>query len=350
MLATTPTAGVAAEPSGSAAAAPETETAATRRRAGAPLLRFIARRVLLFVPTAVGATFLTFLLVKIIPGGPAHARLGEDATPEAIAVVEQQLGLDRPLAVQYFSWLGRVIRGDLGDSFQTGQSVNKLIGQGLPITAELVVLALIGTLVFALPVGVYVARRRHSRMATAIRSASGFGLAVPDFFLALVLINVFAGGLAWLPRLGAPRLTESPLENLRHLILPVIPKVLGASAIVIRQVGAAMGDALASDHTRTARAMGLPERTIVWRYAFRSAMPTVLNVFALLALGLLGSTLIIEKIFVLPGMGSALVNGIAVRDYTLIQGIVLIYVLIALVLNLIIDVVVGILDPATRSR
>ncbi|TQM01757.1 ABC transporter permease [Pseudonocardia kunmingensis] len=319
------------------------------RLAAGGLPRFVLRRLLLFVPTAVGAGLLTFLLVKIIPGGPAYAKLGEEATPEAIAVVERQLGLDRPLPEQFFGWLGSALLGDLGMSFQTGQPVINLIVNALPVTIELVVLAILGTIAVAVPIGVYAARRADRPVGRWIRSTSGLGLAVPDFFLALVLISIFSVGLGLLPRLGYPRLTEDPVGNLYHVILPVLPMILGGSAIVIRQVGAAMVDALASDYCRTARAMGLPERVITWQYAFRAALPTVLNVVALLALGQLGVTLVLEKIFVLPGMGSALINGIGVRDYPLILGIVLVYVAIALVVNLVVDIMAGIVDPASRG-
>lgn len=345
---------VSREPAPGASPAPgqggRAEPGPARRSSGAPMLRFVVRRLMLFVPTLLGASLLTFMLVKIIPGGPAYARLGEDATPESIAIVNAQLGLDQPLATQYFSWLGRMLRGDMGDSFQTGQPVSDLIKNSMPLTVQLVIMALIGTIVIAVPIGVVVAKRRGTGTARSIRTVSGIGLALPDFFVALILINIFAVWLAWFPRLGAPPLRDDPVGNLRHMILPVVPKVLGASAIVIRQVGSAMGDALDSDHTRTARAMGLTERTVIWRYAFRSALPTVLNVYALLALGLLGSTLILEQIFVLPGMGRALVNAIAVRDYTLIQGIVFVFVLIALVINLLVDLFVGVIDPARREK
>jgi peptide/nickel transport system permease protein len=313
------------------------------------LARYVVRRILLFIPTSVGAGLLTFLLVKIIPGGPAYARLGEDATPEAIAVVERQLGLDRPVHEQFFGWLGRALIGDLGESFQTGQPVMNQIVLALPVTLELVVLAIAGTILVSVPLGVYAARRAGRPSGRWIRSVSGLGLAVPDFFLALVLISVFSVGLGLLPRLGYPRFTEDPLSNLYHVILPVLPMILGGSAIVIRQVGAAMVDALASDFCRTARAMGLPEPVITWRYAFRAALPTVLNVVALLALGQLGVTLVLEEIFVLPGMGSALINGIGVRDYPLILGIVLVYVLIALVVNLVVDILSAVVSPATRG-
>lgn len=310
---------------------------------------YVARRILLFIPTTIGAGLVTFLLVKIIPGGPAYAKLGEGATPQAIAVVNRQLGLDRPLVAQFLTWLGRTVTGDLGDSFQTGQPVSDLIGGALPVTIELVVLAVLGTCVVSIPLGVYVAKRADRPSGRWIRGLSGVGLAVPDFFLALVLAAIFAVWLGVLPRLGFLPLTQDPVNNLYHVILPVLPMILGGSAIVIRQVSAAMVDALSSEHTRTARAMGLSERVVTWRYAFRAALPTVLNVLALLALGQLGATLVLERIFVLPGMGNTLINAIGVRDYPLVLGIVLIYVLIALVTNLVVDIVSGVVSPANRG-
>ena len=340
---------VGGEPAGAAPQPGQHEGPAESKGSSRKIGGFVARRLLLFIPTAIGAGFLTFLLVKIIPGGPAYARLGEEATPEAIAVVEKQLGLDRPFLAQFFSWLGRALTGDLGESFQTGQPVMDLVKNALPVTVELVLIGIVATVLIAIPIGVFTAKRAGRPSANFVKSISGLGLAVPDFFLALLLIDLFAVWLGWFPRLGYPRFTEDPLGNLYHVVLPVVPMILGGSAIVIRQVSAAMIDALASDHTRTARAMGLPERVVVWKYAFRAALPTVLNVVALLALGMLGATLIIEKIFVLPGMGGTLVNGIAVRDYTLILGIVLIYVGIALLVNLIVDLVSGIVNPATRG-
>jgi peptide/nickel transport system permease protein len=344
---------VTAPPDGAVAGPGDSPDTPRERRsswfAAGGLPRFVLRRILLFVPTTVGAGLLTFLLVKIIPGGPAYARLGEDASPAAIAVVNKQLGLDRPLVEQFLTWLGRAVTGDLGQSFQTGQPVSNLIASALPVTLELVVLAVLGTCVLAIPLGVYAAKRAGRASGRWVRSVSGVGLAVPDFFLALVLISVLSVWLGVLPRLGYPRFSEEPLNNLYHVILPVLPMILGGSAIVVRHVSAAMVDALASDHTRTARAMGLSERVVTWRYAFRAALPTVLNVVALLALGDLGATLVLEKIFVLPGMGNTLINAIGVRDYTLILGIVLVYVLIALVVNLVVDIISGIVSPATRG-
>ncbi|QFG21628.1 ABC transporter permease [Actinomadura sp. WMMB 499] len=313
------------------------------------LARFVLVRLLLFPPTAVGAGLFTFLLVKIIPGGPAYARLGENATPESVALIERQLGLDRPLPEQFLSWLGKALIGDFGDSFQTGFPVADTIAETLPVTLELTLIAIVGTCLIAIPLGVFAGKRAARRSGRFVRSASGLGLAVPDFFAALVLITIFSVWLGLLPRLGFVPFAEDPVRNVHHLILPAMPMILGGSAIVIRQVGAAMADAMAGDHVRTARAMGVPERRITWLYAFRSVLPTTLNVIALLALGQLGATLILEQIFVLPGLGRTLVTAIGQLDFPVILGVVLVYVVIALVVNLIVDIAAGLVDPAIRK-
>ncbi|RAY15606.1 ABC transporter permease [Actinomadura craniellae] len=311
--------------------------------------RFILVRLLLFPPTALGAGLFTFLLIKIIPGGPAYARLGENATPESVALIERQLGLDRPLPEQFLGWLGKVLTGDFGASFQTGYPVSDTIAETLPVTLELTFVAILGTCLIAIPVGVFAGKRAARSSGRWVRSISGLGLAVPDFFAALVLITIFSVWLRVLPRLGFTPFAEDPVQNLYHLILPALPMILGGSAIVIRQVGAAMADAMASDYVRTARAMGLSERRVTWHYAFRSVLPTVLNVVGLLALGQLGATLILEEIFVLPGLGRTLVTAIGQLDFPVILGVVLVFVFIALVVNLVVDIVAGLVDPAIRK-
>ncbi|WP_285701599.1 ABC transporter permease [Actinomadura sp. NBRC 104412] len=336
---------------GTEAAAPPGAGPGPRRRlgAGGGLARFVLVRLLLFLPTAVGAALFTFLLVKIIPGGPAYARLGENATPESVALIERQLGLDRPLPQQFLGWLGKALTGDFGTSFQTGYAVSATIAETLPVTLELTFIAIAGTCLVAIPLGVYAGKRVARSSGRLIRSLSGLGLAVPDFFAALVLITIFSVWLGLLPRLGFVPFTEDPIRNLHHLILPAMPMILGGSAIVIRQVGAAMADAMASDYVRTARAMGVPERQVTWLYAFRSVLPTTLNVVALLALGQLGATLILEQIFVLPGLGRTLVTAIGQLDYPVILGVVLVYVVIALLVNLVVDIAAGLVDPVIRK-
>ncbi|SNT58522.1 peptide/nickel transport system permease protein [Actinomadura meyerae] len=334
-----------------AAPTPETEHRGRGRGLGGrgTFGRFLLVRLLLFPPTAVGAGLFTFLLVKIIPGGPAYARLGENATPESVALVEHQLGLDRPLPEQFLGWLGKALIGDFGTSFQTGYPVSEAIAETLPVTLELTFIAILGTCLLAIPLGVFVGKRATRRSGRWIRSVSGLGLAVPDFFAALVLITVFSVWLRLLPRLGFTPFSQDPVQNVYHMILPAMPMILGGGAIVIRQVGAAMADAMASDHVRTARAMGLSDRKVTWHYAFRSVLPTILNVVGLLALGQLGATLILEQIFVLPGLGRTLVTAIGQLDFPVILGVVLVFVFIALLVNLVVDILAGLADPAIRK-
>lgn len=340
---------ISAPVSSRTAAPPDREKRSRELFARGSLGRFVVRRVLLFPLTAIGAGLFTFLLVKIIPGGPAYARLGENATPEQVAQVEAQLGLDRPFIQQFLTWLGKALTGDFGVSFQTGFPVGEMITETLPVTLELTFIAILGTCLLAIPIGVFAGKRSAKRSGRWVRSVSGVGLAVPDFFLALVLITIFSVWLKVLPRIGFVPFSEDPVQNIYYLLLPSLPMILGGSAIVIRQVGAAMADAMSSDYVRTARAMGLSERTITWRYAFRSVLPIVLNVVGLLALGQLGATLILEQIFVLPGLGRTLINAITLLDFPVILGIVLVYVLIALLVNLVVDLLAGIVDPAVRK-
>jgi peptide/nickel transport system permease protein len=307
--------------------------------------RLALRRVLLMIPTAVLASICIFVLIRMVPGGPAIGILGVHASRQSIAALNQELGLDQPLATQYWHWLRSAVTGNLGQSLQTQQPVTHMIAQSFPVSAELVGLALLFTVIFAFPVGVLAATRAGTRLDRAMRNASGLGLAVPDFFLAVILIAIFGIAARLLPELGFVPFTQSPAANLDHMVLPAVSMGLGAAAIVVRQVRAAMIDALNAPHIRTARAMGLAERSIVWRYALRNARPTILNVYGLLLVGMFGATLIIEDVFVLPGMGNALVNAIGVRDYTFIQGVTMVYVALVLVINLVVDLAVAVVSP-----
>jgi peptide/nickel transport system permease protein len=312
--------------------------------------RLALRRILLTVPTALLASICTFLLIRLVPGGPAIGILGVHASAASIAALNRELGLDQPLVSQYWHWLTSALGGNLGQSLQTQEPVAHMVAQSFPVSAELVGLALVFTIVFALPAGVLAAARAGTRVDAALRDISGLGLAVPDFFLAVILIAVFGIAAHLLPELGFVPFTQSPAANLDHMVLPSLSMGLGAGAIVVRQVRAAVIDALNATHVRTARAMGLHERTIVWRYALRNALPTIINVYGLLLVGMFGATLIIEEVFVLPGMGNALVNAIGVRDYTFIQGVTMVYVALVLVINLIVDLAVAITSPRLADQ
>jgi peptide/nickel transport system permease protein len=307
--------------------------------------RLVLRRISVMIPTAVLASICIFMLIRMVPGGPAIGILGVHASAQSIAALNRQLGLDQPLVTQYWHWLTSALGGNLGQSLQTQQPVMHMVGGSFPVSAELVVLALLFTVIFAFPVGVFAAMRADTRLDRAMTSASGLGLAVPDFFLAVILIAIFGIAAHLLPDLGFVAFTQSPAANLQHMVLPSLSMGLGAAAIVIRQVRAAMIDALRAPYIRTARAMGLAERSVVWRYALRNALPTILNVYGLLIVGMFGATLIIEEVFDLPGMGNALVNAIGVRDYTFVQGATMVYVALVLVINLVVDLAVAIVSP-----
>jgi peptide/nickel transport system permease protein len=310
-----------------------------------PLVGVIARRIGLMIPTALVASIMTFLLVHLIPGGPAEALMGVNSTQGGITALNRELGLDHPLYVQYWHWLTGVLHGNFGTSIQDQAPVRQQIFHRLPVTGEIVVLAIVVSAVIAVPLGVWSASQVGKKADGFIRSASGLGLALPDFFLAILLIDVFAVGLHLLPELGFVNLSTDPVSNLKHVALPVITLAAGAGAIVVRQTRAAMVDALSSDYVRTAWAMGIRPRTVVWRYALRNVVPVIITVYGLLAIGMLGATIILEQVFVIPGLGSSLVTAIGARDYPMLQGIVLLYAIIVLILNLVVDVVNGLVSP-----
>jgi peptide/nickel transport system permease protein len=308
----------------------------------------VVRRCATLIPTALLSTVVIFLLVRIVPGGPAQAKLGIYATASAIAALDAQMGLNHPIVVQYMTWLGGLLRGNLGTSLETGQAVSTTIGQTLPVTAELVALAALWSVLLAVPAGVLAASRRGSRLDRLITGSSGIGLAFPDFFLAIVLVDVLAVALHLFPVLGFTRLTLDPAKNLYYMFLPSVTMGFGAAAIVVRQVRGAMVTAIEGDFITTARAMGIRGSRILWRYGLRNALPTILNVYGLLLIGMLGATVVIEQIFVLPGLGNSLMEAISNRDYTMIEGIVIIYIAIVVALNLVVDVTVAMINPRLR--
>ncbi len=310
--------------------------------------RAAGRRLLLLIPTALIASMVNFAVIRLAPGGPARAKLGVFATPATVRLLNEEMGLYHPLVYQYFHWLVGAIQGNLGTSLSNGANVTATVARTLPVTLELVSLALIWTFLLAIPIGLVAARRIASRVDRTITSVSGMGLAVPDFFLAIILIIIFGVKLGLFPEIGYVSPSMSFGENLYHMFLPSLTMGLGAGAIIARQVRGAMAEALQGDSIRTARAMGLPERKVM-AYAFRNALPTILNVYGLLFIGMLGATIIIEEIFNLPGMGSILISSITIDDYTMIEGLLIVYVALVLTANLVVDVLVTVVAPWQRE-
>jgi len=311
------------------------------------VLRYIVQRLVLSIPVFLGVVTIVFLVVRVIPGDPAVAALGDYASKEAVEALRQRMGLNEPLPVQYLRFLGSLVRGDLGSSMITGSSIRDQVIHALPYTLELTVLAiLIGTLL-GIPIGVYTAIRRN-RMADYIgRVLSLTGLSVPAFYLGILLILLLAIQFQWLPATGGGGMDDLR-ENISHLILPALTLGLVMTASVARLARSAILNVLRQDYVRTARAKGLKERVVHLRHALRSALIPIVSVTGIWAVSLIGDSVTVEIVFARPGLGKMMVGAILQRDYTALQSIMVIYTGFVVVINLMIDLIYGWVDPRIR--
>lgn len=311
------------------------------------MFKYIAQRLILSIPVLLGVVTIVFLVVRVIPGDPAVAALGDYASKEAVEALRQQMGLNEPLPLQYVHFLGNLLRGDLGKSMITASPIRDEIGHALPYTLELTVLAiLIGTLL-GIPIGVYTAIRRN-RMADYIgRVLSLTGLSVPAFYLGILLILLLAIYFRWLPAVGGGGMDDLK-ENISHLVLPALTLGLVMTASVARLARSAMLNVLRQDYVRTARAKGLKERVVLLRHALRSALIPIVSVTGIWAVSLIGDSVTVEIVFARPGLGKMMVGAILQRDYTALQSIMVVYTVFVLVINLLIDLIYGWVDPRIR--
>jgi len=333
------------------------------------VLRFVVRRLLLLIPILVGLSVLLFAWVRALPGGPAQALLGERATPDAVARLNELYGFDRPILQQYVSYLGRVVQGDLGVSTTTRQPVTEELVRLFPATIELSLFALLIAVGLGIPLG-YVAARRHlTWVDSSAVLASLLGVTIPVFFLGFILKYIFAVQLAWLPATGRqdPRLfTEHPtgfyvldgfvvgrpdaaLDAFLHLILPAAALATIPLAIIARITRASVLDVVNEDYVRTADAKGLSQGTITRRHVLRNALLPVVTVIGLQIGLLLSGAVLTETVFAFPGVGSFLVDAISTRDYAVVQGFILVIAVIVVVVNLLVDISYGLIDPRMRS-
>jgi peptide/nickel transport system permease protein len=309
---------------------------------------YIIRRLILIVPVALFLTVILFVVLRLTPGDPAQVELGEQATPETVAALHHQLGLDKPVPVQYAIWLGRVVRGNLGKSLANSQSVVSLIGERLPVTLELGILVFVFHLVLAVILGILSAIYRRSLIGPAVTLFASVFFSFPDFFLAILLILLFAVKLQWLPVSGYVPLYGSGsdvVQNLQHMILPVLTLSLGAAAFLARLIRSSLLETLFLDYIRTARAKGLSESTVILRHAMKNAALPVVTLLGLRIGFILSGAFIVEYIFALPGVGRLAVDAISSRDYPIVQGVVLIIALMVMLANLITDISYAAVDP-----
>jgi len=306
---------------------------------------FVARRLLFMLPVALLVSFVTFMLIHLVPGDPARVLLGEEATPQSVAALRQQLGLDRPLGVQYGLWLWQAIQGNLGESIQLQQPVIQAIWQRLPVTIELGVASLIFSVALAVPLGVMAATNPNGRLDWLVNVTSLLGTAIPNFVLGLLLILVFAVFFRIFPPGGYVPFSEDPLGNLRDLVLPAVALGVGAVAVNLRQVRTSMLEVLHEDYIRTAWAKGLRPRQVNYRHALRNALMPLLTIVGLQVGAILAGTFVIETIFLWPGIGALTIQSIFSKDYPVVQGVVLLAALSYMAVNLFVDIGYRVLDP-----
>jgi peptide/nickel transport system permease protein len=306
---------------------------------------YIFRRLLSLVPVALLVSIITFLLIHLVPGDPARVLLGEDSTPEALAALRQQLGLNRPLYEQYARWLNQAIHGNLGESIQLHQPVLQAIIQRLPVTVELGVTALLFSLVLAVPTGVAAATSRGSRLDWLLNVGSLLGTTIPPFVLGLLLILAFAVLLRAFPPGGYVPFAEDPLQNLRDLVLPMVALGSASVAVNFRQVRASMLEVLNQEYIRTARAVGLSKARVNYRHALPNALLPLLTLVGLQAGAILAGAVVIETVFLWPGVGQLAVSSILSKDYPVVQGVVLLSALSYMLINLLVDIAYTVVDP-----
>ncbi|MGH3320511.1 MAG: ABC transporter permease [Streptosporangiaceae bacterium] len=305
------------------------------RRAGASLLTLFLASVVVFAG------------IRALPGGPAVALSAETASPKVIAAIRHEYGLDKPLPVQYITWIGHALHGDLGQSPKTGLSVSSVLAQRIPITFELALLAVIIAIVIGLPIGIVAAFRRGTWLDYTSTSGSLLGLSVPHFWLGILFILAFAVNLRVLPASGFVPVTH-PATNLAHMIMPAFVLGIGLAAVVMRQMRSAMLESLGADYIRTARAKGLSEWSVVGVHALRNSLTTVVTVVGLQLGVLISGAIITEQIFLIPGLGRLTVEAVFSRDYPVLEGVILLTATGYIVVNFVVDICYSLLNPRVR--
>jgi peptide/nickel transport system permease protein len=306
---------------------------------------YVLRRLLLMVPVAFLVTVGVFMLIHLSPGDPALIMLGEDRSPQAIAQIHQQLGLDQPLYAQYLIWVEHIVHGDWGRSITTREPVAAAILQRLPATFELGLAALVWSLLVAIPLGTLAAVRRGSIIDRVAMGVSVAGVSVPNFFIGIVLIFTLSVSARLFPFGGYVPFFQDPFESLRHVALPAIALGTAGTAINMRFTRSSMIEVLNHDYIRTARAKGASWRRVVFVHALKNALIPVVTIVGLQIGGIIEGAIVTETVFTWPGVGRLAVESIFNRDYTVVQGVVLLAAFSYMVANLLVDLVYGWLDP-----
>ena len=314
------------------------------------MLNYATKRAFIAILTLLVASLVVFAMLEIVPGDPARLMLGMNATEDAIHNLQEQMGLNQPLAIRYFSWLGGLLTGDLGRSYTYSVPVFDLIMERVAVSLPLAAISLALSTFIALPVGIFAASKRGKFSDTLAMGVAQVGVAIPNFWFALLLVYLFAVTLRLVPAGGFPGWGAGFGVSIKSLILPSIALALPQAAILARITRSALLEVLGEDYIRTARAKGLSRRQVLYRHALRNALIPVLTILGLQFAFLLAGTIIIENVFYLPGLGRLVFQAITQRDLIVVEGVVMLLIATLVLVNLLVDLSYAIVDPRLRSR
>ncbi len=309
---------------------------------------YLIKRLIVLILTLLLVSIVIFVVMRIIPGDPAQIILGLQATPEAVAALREQLGLDRPLIVQYVSWIGHLLRGDMGLSINYGVPIAGLVIQRLAVTGPLTLMAVLLSVVISIPMGIYASIHQNRPGDYGVMVFSQIGLAIPAFWAGLLLILLFAVHLHWFASGGFPGWSKSFWGSLKSLLLPAVALGLIRAAVLTRLTRSSLLEVLREDYVRTARSKGLKERAVIYKHAFRNAVIPVLTILGLQIGQLMAGAIIIEQVFFLPGLGRLVYLAINQRDLPVVQAVVLFIACVIVIVNFLVDLTYAFLDPRIR--
>ncbi len=312
--------------------------------------KMLTRRLLQAIPVLLLATFSVFMLLKLLPGDVAITLAGENATVERIEEIRRLKGLDQPLIVQYGQWVWGAVQGDLSESLLSGEPVATTLARVFPNTLFIVLYAVTLSVLVGVPLGILAASRAGGFSDRVVMVLTSVGVALPNFWIAMIFVVIFALNRSWFPATGFVSPFENPLEALWYATLPAVALAASGMAEVARQLRSSLVETLDSQHFRTLHAKGLPFRSILWKHGLRNVSVNLLTVISLLVNRTLAATVVVEVVFAIPGMGNTIVNATLQRDFPVVQGAVLVMVLTVITVNLITDVLYSILDPRIAQR
>jgi peptide/nickel transport system permease protein len=312
------------------------------------MTRYVAQRLLLTIPVLFLVSIIVFALINLIPGDPALLMAGGEAGRDVVEALRRQMGLDRPLVVRYAIWLGRVLQGDLGKSVRDGRPVLDVLRLKLPVTIQLAVISLLVSWCIAIPAGIVAAWKRRSVLDYTATTVALAGVSIPNFWLGIMLLYLFAVNLRWLPPSGYVEPWIDPVRSLELTVLPATVLGTALAALVMRLLRSSMLEVLGTEYVRTAQAKGLADRLVITRHALKNALIPVVTVMGLQLGGLLGGAVITETIFAVPGIGQLAVQSILTRDYPMVQGVVLFSAVAIVFVNFGVDILYSLLDPRIR--